>query len=214
MSRRWPCLIAVGACATLACGGTPYGEDRRPSEGGATGAAEAQPQTSTQSPTQAAAVPGATNDVSHPGGTTAPASEDVVLFEDFEGTPKFSAAKGTLTQVASPTGGRAGRLCLDATGNGAIERKMGPSPAGTYVFSALVRADPDAPAATWSLESTHFAPAPNHAKNDGELSATAKTVSLTKVVASSAFTAHYVVLLGGAPGSCMLVDDIRVLHTP
>lgn len=215
MSRRWSRLIVVGVSAALGCGGNPYGEERLP-DGNKTAP---DPQTSgaaaaPSGPAQGGSTPsGSTPGGSTPANSTSTASE-VVLAEDFEGAPKFSVAHGTLTLVPNPTGGRMGRVCMDASGSGAIEAKIGPSQPGTYVFSASVRADPEAPAVKWSLEATHFAPAPIRATNDGALSAIAETVSTTKVVASAPFTSKFAVLLGLAPGTCMLVDDIRVVRTP
>jgi hypothetical protein len=146
-----------------------------------------------------------------PGPVLEPGEE--MLFEKFDGTPVFTAKQGTLAVV--PKGpAKAGRVCADAAGIGSIEATIGPVSAGTYTISASVQQDTSAPGNTWTVEATSYSPGPDTRKNEGTLATTVKSVKSTVQVSSGAFAAVFAVRLGTTPGTCMLVDSVRVVKAP
>lgn len=150
-------------------------------------------------------------------GTTTPAPVlepgQEMIFEKWQGTPTFAAKLGTLTIVAKGAG-KAGRVCADAAGVGSIEATIGPVAAGTYTITASVQQDTTAPGNTWTVEATSYSPGPDTRKTQGDLAPVVKSVKSTVNVSSGAFAAVFAVRLGTTPGSCMLVDDIRVVKAP
>lgn len=138
---------------------------------------------------------------------------EAMIVETFDGTPFFTAKQGTLAVVAKGAG-QAGRVCADTAGIGGIEATIGPVSAGTYTITASVQQDTSAPAKTWTVEATSWAPGPDTRKNQGNLAVGTKSVKSTVQVPSGAFAATFAVRLGTTPGTCMLVDDIRVVKAP
>lgn len=148
----------------------------------------------------------------------APAQQDdggkVISNETFDGNgTSWDLTRGTLT-VVDENGERMGRLCADQGGRGELKKDVQPVDSGTYVLSARVRVDPSAPATKWTLSSLSWVPEPLSQENEGQLGSTFETVSTTQVVQSGAFQSTFAVQLGIAAGTCMLVDDIRVVHKP
>ena len=148
---------------------------------------------------------------SSPGPVLEPGQE--LIFEKFEGTLAFAAKQGTLTVVPRGTG-KAGRVCAASTGVGGIEWMTGPPPAGTYTVTANVQQDSTAPGNTFNVEATSYSPGPDARKNQGDLAVTVTSVKSTVQVSSGAFAVVFAVRIGTTPGTCMLVDDIRVVKAP
>lgn len=136
-----------------------------------------------------------------------------LIFEKFEGTLAFAAKQGTLTVVPKGTR-KAGRVCADSTGIGGIEWMTGPPSAGTYTITATVQQDTSSPGNTFTVEATSYSPGPDSRKNQGDLAVTVTSLKSTVQVSSGAFAAVFAVRLGTTPGTCMLVDDIRVVKAP
>lgn len=154
---------------------------------------------------------GGTSGTTTPGPVLEPGQE--MIFEKWQGTPTFAAKLGTLT-IVTKGAGKAGRVCADAAGIGSVEATIGPVAAGTYTITASVQQDSAAPGNTWTVEATSYSPGPDTRKNQGDLAASVKSVKSTVNVSSGAFAAVFAVRLGTTPGSCMLVDDIRVVKAP
>lgn len=222
-------IVVAFVALSVGCLPKPYGEGDPPDEPGdsseitttpAAGSAPAGGKPS--SPTGGgASSSGGSSGSSSSGSSGAPAPSPApvlepgqeMIFEKFEGTLVFEAKAGTLAVVPKGTG-KAGRVCADGAGTGSIEATIGPVSAGTYTITASVQQDMTAPASTWTVEATSYSPGPDTRKNEGALAPTVKSVKSTVQVSSGAFAAVFAVRLGTTPGTCMLVDDIRVVKAP
>jgi len=220
-------LIGVFIALTALSAGClpkPYGEDDPPSEPVDSHELEAPPPGASgagggSGATTSGPAGGATGSSGGTSGTTAPSPApalppgEQMLVETFDGTPVFTAKQGTLAVVAKGVA-KAGRVCADSAGIGGIEATIGPVSAGTYTIVATVQQDTSAPGKTWTVEATSWAPGPDTRKNQGDLATSLKSVTSTVQVPSGAFAATFAVRLGTTPGTCMLVDDIRVVKAP
>jgi hypothetical protein len=222
-------VFVAFAALSVGCLPKPYGEGDPPSdpvdteEPGApagqrtTGASNASGATGTSgsSSSTSGAASGSSGAASGSTTTPPPVLEpgQEMIFEKFEGTLAFAAKRGTLTVVAKGAG-KAGRVCADGAGIGGIEATLGPVAAGTYTVTASVQQDTSAPGNTWTVEATSYAPGPDTHKNEGALAPSVKSVKSTVQVPGGAFAAVFAVRIGTTPGTCMLVDDIRIVKAP